>query len=202
MWHLAALATMTFWDNVGQILYEIYGGDYPDESLELYQVAARAVTVYVIGLAIVRLGKSRIMARATALDVILGFILGSLLSRAITGYASMSGTFVASGSIVALHWIFTNVAFYSHSFGKLIKGNSRPIVFEGKLMEDNMRRSHVSLHDLMEHCRLQGVKDLDEIQEAHKERNGEISIIRRRPKPQIVEVSVNEGVQTVRIALE
>lgn len=200
--HLIATAIHSFSEKFGTLVHEIYGGDYPEEPLELYQVAARAVTVYLLGLAIIRLGKSRIIAGATALDVILGFILGSILSRGITGNASISGTLVAASSIVALHWVFTNIAFYSHWFGKLIKGNTRLLVQDGKLNHENMRRSHVSEHDLLEHCRLQGVKDLEEVQEAHKERNGEISIIRRQRSPQVLEVSVHEGVQTVRIALE
>jgi len=67
--------------------------------------------VYVIGVAIVRLGKSRLIGRSTSLDVILGFILGSLLSRGITGHASISGTAVRSAALVAMHWWFTAVAY-------------------------------------------------------------------------------------------
>ncbi len=60
--------------------------------------------MYLAGLVVVRIGKSRLISRTTSLDVILGFILGSLLSRGITGHASISGTIVASAVIVAVHW--------------------------------------------------------------------------------------------------
>jgi hypothetical protein len=42
---------------------------------------------------------------------------------------------------------------------------------------------------------------LDEVVEARLERNGEISIIRARHKPEVLEVTVAEGVQTVRVEL-
>ena len=42
----------------------LFGGDEPAGSLLLHQVVARAVLVYVVGLAIVRLGKSRLVGRA------------------------------------------------------------------------------------------------------------------------------------------
>jgi len=95
----------------------IFGGDVPQQPLELYQVAARAVLVYLVGLVVVRIGKSRLVGRMTALDVIVGFILGSLLSRGITGQASISATAVASAAVVASHWALTWLTCRSHALG-------------------------------------------------------------------------------------
>jgi hypothetical protein len=50
-------------------------------------MALRAVVVYVVTVIIVRLGKKRFMGKGTAFDVILGIMLGSIVSRAITGNA-------------------------------------------------------------------------------------------------------------------
>src|SRR4051812_49251987 len=89
-------------DAISQIahgLHFVFGGDFPDDPPKVHQVMARAVLVYLAGLAIIRLGKSRSVGRMTPLDVLLGFVLGSLLSRGITGHASISGT-VASSAIL------------------------------------------------------------------------------------------------------
>src|SRR5947209_3492462 len=101
------LGDITFNVQAQRWLHEIFGGDIPDDPLKLHQIAARAVVVYLVGLLIVRIGKSRVISRVTSLDVILGFILGSLLSRGITGHASISGTAVASAAIIFVHWLFT-----------------------------------------------------------------------------------------------
>ena len=61
---------------------------------------------------------------------------------------------------------------------------------------------HISPHDLIEELRLNGVNDISEVKQAYKERNGEISVIKRINPPQILEVAVKDGVQTVRIAIE
>src|SRR5689334_16612425 len=95
------------------VLQAAFGGDVPEQPLALHQVAARAVAVYLIGIAIVRLGKSRSISRVTAIDVLLGFILGSLLSRGITGHASISATVVSSAAIVATHYLLTKAALRS-----------------------------------------------------------------------------------------
>src|SRR6266567_4586112 len=93
--------------NIGTVLEQVFGGDTPQPPLHWYQIAARTIVIYFAGLLIVRIGKSRLIARITALDIILGFILGSLLARGITGSASISGTMVASATVVACHWLFT-----------------------------------------------------------------------------------------------
>jgi len=198
---LAILETGSILERLSSFFTEVFGGDDPVDPLKLYQVAARAAIVFLIGLAIVRLGKSRLIARVTALDVILGFILGSLLSRGITGHASISGTTVASATLVSLHWVLTFFACRSHTLGTMIKGHSFLLVKDGRVVEKAMLHSHISPHDLEEAVRLKGLETIDEVHLAYKERNGEVSVIERKKSPKILEVSVQDGVQTVRIEI-
>lgn len=157
----------------------VFGGDTAPPSLTLPQVAARAVLVFMIGVAIVRVGKSRLVGGMTSLDVIVGFILGSLLSRGITGEASLSGTTVASAAVVASHWVLTWITFRSQRAGFLLKGRSALLVRDGEPLHDNLRRSHISENELQEAMRRAGVNDLREVREAYRERNGEISVLRK-----------------------
>jgi uncharacterized membrane protein YcaP (DUF421 family) len=198
---LAQMPLADFGQNASTFLERVFGGDYPPkDGLLVHQVAARTIVIYFVGLMIVRVGKSRLIARITSVDIILGFILGSLLARGITGSASISGTTVASAAIVACHWLITALACRWHAFGTLLKGRYlRPLIIDGKMQFDNMRRSHLSEHDVMEELRLKGIEEISDVAHAYKERNGEISVIRRKPEPQVIDVAVREGVQTVRI---
>jgi uncharacterized membrane protein YcaP (DUF421 family) len=186
---------------VSPIFEAIFGGDAPNPSIELHQVAARAIAVYLVGVVLVRFGKSRMLSRTTTLDVLVGFILGSVLSRGVTGNASMSGTIMAALALVAAHYVLTWATYHWHGLGNFIKGRSRMIVKDGSMLCDEMKKSHISEHDLMATMRLGGLDDLSQVREAHKERNGEISILKRNPPPNVVEVAVKDGVQTVRIVL-
>jgi uncharacterized membrane protein YcaP (DUF421 family) len=181
---------------------EIFGGDYPADPLKLHQIAARAAAVYLIGLAIVRLGKSRLIGRVTSLDVLLGFILGSLLSRGITGHASISGTAASSAVIVCVHWLLTLGSCESHFLGRLIKGNAVLLVKDGQQDETAMRNCHISRHDLEEEARLKSVENVEDIRLAYKERNGEVSILKAKKSPHLVEVTVRDGVQMIVIQIE
>jgi len=152
----------------------LFGGDTPNFPLSTGQVAARAAVVYVGCVLIVRFGKSRLISHATPLDVILGFILGSLLSRGITGHAAISTTLVASTVLVAIHWSITALACYSPSFESLL---ATPI--RGQLRKQHMQTSHVSQEDLAEALRLHAIKDVSQVDSAYKERNGAINAINR-----------------------
>jgi uncharacterized membrane protein YcaP (DUF421 family) len=196
---LAIVETGSMLERLTSFFTEVFGGDDPVDPLRLHQVAARAAIVFLIGLAIVRLGKSRLIARVTALDVILGFMLGSLLSRGITGHASISGTTAAAATLVFLHWVLTFFACRSHRLGTMIKGHSFVLVKDGQVVERAMLHSHISPHDLEEAVRLKGLETIEQVHLAYKERNGEVSVIERKKSPKILEVSIQDGVQTVRI---
>lgn len=187
---------------VGEWLHFIFGGDTPDDPIKIHQVMARAVAVYLGGLAVIRLGKSRSVGRMTPLDVVLGFVLGSLLSRGITGHASISNTLASSAALVATHWLLTWLACRSHWFGDLVKGRAHLIVANGQPIVSNMLHHHISMHDLEEYARNKGLEDASQVWLAYKERNGEVSVLAKKTPPRVLEVSVADGVQTVRISLE
>jgi len=180
---------------------ELIGGDAPGD-LGPGQVVARCLIVYVAGLLVIRVGKSRMLSRAWPLDVILAFILGSLLSRGINGSASLSGTVVAVVTLVALHSALTALACRFHWLGDAIKGKQHQLILNGEIIHENLLRSHISERDLIEELRLNAnVEKPEQVQAAYKERSGEVGVVKRPLPPRILHVAVHEGVQTVRLEL-
>lgn len=166
------------WESIGDGIQLVFGGDEPLHPLSLAQIAARAIAIYMGGIIILRLGKSRMINRATIVDVLLAFVIGSLLSRGITGRASLSGTLVACVALVGLHWLITLIAYYHHGFGTLIKGHYAPLIKDGAILWENLRKSHISHHDLIEELRLNAhVEDPALVYAAYKERSGGVSVL-------------------------
>ncbi|MCL4302560.1 MAG: DUF421 domain-containing protein [Anaerolineae bacterium] len=166
-------------------------------------MALRALIVYIAALVMVRLGEKRFLGKNTAFDVILGIILGSVVSRAINGSAGFWSTLGAGFVLVGLHWLFAVLAFHSDWFGTLIKGRTRLLVKNGEIRWTAMRKSNISQNDLLGALRSEArTSSPDEVKEAHLERSGNISVIRANQEPKILEVTVREGVQTIRIQIE
>jgi len=179
------------------------GVDTDPHSYNVLQVSLRALLVYLVGLLIIRLGRNRLVGRQSPFDIILGFVLGSVLSRAINGQSQLLVALAATLVLVLAHRLVAALSFHSTLFGSVAKGEPRPLVRDGRIDWNQMRREHISEHDLEEALRLRA-KTADEkrVAEARLERNGEISIVERPREARVVEIQVAEGIQTVRIEIQ
>jgi hypothetical protein len=74
------------------------------------QESARAILLFAYGLAAVRLVGRRVFGKWAALDIIVSVIVGSNLSRALTGGAPLFGTMGATSVLLALHWFLAQGA--------------------------------------------------------------------------------------------
>jgi uncharacterized membrane protein YcaP (DUF421 family) len=148
--------------------------------LTFVQISLRAIIVFVVTLAAVRLGHKRSLSRKTPFDAVLLVILAAVLSRAINGSAAFFATLGGGVVLVVLHRLFAFLTFYSHRFGILVKGRPDIIVHDGQCDEGMMWRNHVSIHDLDEDMRLSAhADDLSRIRLARVERSGDISFIKK-----------------------
>jgi uncharacterized membrane protein YcaP (DUF421 family) len=93
-----------------QHLEAVLGLGRESKDITVLQMAFRAAVTYAVTLAIVRLGKKRLMGGNTAFDVIVGVIIGSTVSRGLTGNAPLASTLAAAAAIVAMHWAVSAVS--------------------------------------------------------------------------------------------
>ncbi|MEY2537510.1 MAG: hypothetical protein QOG67_1250 [Verrucomicrobiota bacterium] len=158
----------------------LIGSDGQAKALTLLQISMRGFIIFATGLAMIRVGDRRSLAEKTAFDAMFIVLLGSMLSRAINGTAPFFTTIGAGVVLVLIHRAFAFVAFRSHAFGKLIKGEDIPLVHNGEIDWKAMKRCLVSKHDLEEDLRLDAkTEDLSKIRVARLERSGDISFIEK-----------------------
>lgn len=156
----------------------LLGLDIAPKDFTLLQVSARAVLVFVFALAIIRVADRRFLAKMSAVDALLGFILASMLARAVNGSAALFPTLGGALVLVLLHKACIALAFHSHTFGKLIKGSAGLIIDEGTIDQRTMRRHHITQADLHEELRQEGrVDSPKDVEKAYVERNGRISVL-------------------------
>jgi uncharacterized membrane protein YcaP (DUF421 family) len=164
-----------------EFLHTLLGIGTEPRNLTFIQVSVRGVIVFIATLIMVRLSSKRSLAEKTAFDAVLVVILGSMLARAINGSEAFFPTLGAGFVLVFLHRLFDIGAYYSHSFGILIKGKPVVLVQGGKLERKNMLWEQISQHDLEEDMRLDAkTEDLSKIQVAQLERSGDISFIKAK----------------------
>jgi uncharacterized membrane protein YcaP (DUF421 family) len=158
----------------------LLGPDGKANELTLFHISLRALFIFIIGLALVRIGDRRSLSEKTAFDAIFIVLVGSVLSRAINGTAPFFTTVAAGIVLMVIHRACAFGACKSHAFGKLLKGEPITLVRDGKIDHTEMRRSLVSEHDLEEDLRLDAkTEDFSAIATARLERSGDISFIKK-----------------------
>lgn len=147
-------------------------------NLTYWQMTLRGVVVFVAGLIMVRMSDRRFFAKRNAFDLILAFLLASMLSRAVNGSGPLLETLVTAFVIVALHRLLAWLACHATWFGNLIKGRPITLIADGKMIDRSMNRNHITRNDLIEDLRLNAaLTDPSRVKIARLERNGEISIV-------------------------
>ena len=157
-----------------ETIYSIIGPD--SKEILWWQMGLRGVIVFILAIVIVRYGDSRIFGKSSALDIVLGIILGSILSRAITGNSPFFETIFTTLLLVGLHWTFAWLAYRFHGFGKYIKGGEVTLIKDGKILEHNLRRYNITIKDICEAGRKNNIENQEDIKDAFLERSGDISL--------------------------
>jgi uncharacterized membrane protein YcaP (DUF421 family) len=141
------------------------------------QMSLRAVLIFAIGLAIMRFAAARAFGKWTALDIILAVIVGSNLSRALTGSAPFWPTVIATLVIVVLHAALSHAVIRWPVLSRALKGRSVCLIKEGTLNTRALRRHGIGEGDLRMALRAQGVAEVEDAESVYLERNGDISVI-------------------------
>jgi uncharacterized membrane protein YcaP (DUF421 family) len=167
-------------DAFNSLLQSIIGPDGQPKELTLIQLCVRAFIIFVLGLAMVRAGDRRSLSEKTGFDTLFLVLIGAVLARAINGSAAFLTTIGCALFLMVVHRCFAFVAYHSHGFGKLIKGEEVKLVSDGQIDWKAMKKHLVSKHDLEEDLRLNAAEeDLQKIKAARLERSGDISFIKK-----------------------
>jgi len=164
-------------------LNDLLGLGQQAATLTFLQISLRGVIVFIATLAIIRCADRRFLSQKTAFDAVLGFILASMLARAVNGTSAFFPTLGGGFVLVVLHRVLAYWSRRSHVFGDVIKGRSDIVIRDGKLDEASATHNRLSIHDILEDLRLHGnVEDVSDVALAVFERNGQISVVPKRQR--------------------
>ena len=146
---------------------------------DLALTAARAVAVYAVMLAVIRLSGKRTIGSFSAFDFLVALMLGEVVDEIIYGSVSMAHGFVATGIIALLHYGNSWLTYWDHGFGHLLEGSPTVVLEKGQLHYPGMRAERMNEKDVLSELRLQAVDDPREVKVAVIEYNGHLSVIRQ-----------------------
>jgi uncharacterized membrane protein YcaP (DUF421 family) len=141
------------------------------------QLCFRALILFVFGIACIRIAGRRTFSQASPLDIVVAIIIGSNLSRAMTGKAPFFGGLAATLVIVVLHRLLALATLRWSAIARWIKCEPVVLVRDGRPDRAAMARHGISEADLAEGLRMEQVEQANAARLAVLEGGGKISVV-------------------------
>jgi uncharacterized membrane protein YcaP (DUF421 family) len=143
------------------------------------QLCARAVILFLFGVLCIRIAGRRTFSSITPLDIIVALIIGSNISRAMTGKAPFFPGLTATLVVVVLHRLLAMATLRWSPLARLMKGAPVTLVRDGVADEAAMRRHAIGRADLAEGLRMEQIDGIEAVRLATLEAGGKISVVPR-----------------------
>jgi uncharacterized membrane protein YcaP (DUF421 family) len=143
-------------------------------------IVLRAIIVFCFLLVLTRIIGRRELSSLQPFDLILIIILGDAVQQGLTqDDYSLTGAFLAIGTIAVLQVFVSWVGFRFPRARPVIEGTPIVVVQDGDVIARNAKRERLSLDEIREAARLQGIGQLSQVKWAVLETNGQITFIKK-----------------------
>jgi uncharacterized membrane protein YcaP (DUF421 family) len=159
--------------------------------------AAKAVGMYVVALAGLRLAPRRTLSQWTAIDVAAAVALGAIIGRtAIAGDQSLSVGAAALVAILVANYVVALCRFHPR-IARLVDHRVKVLVDHGRMCPKQLRRSGLIEDEVLAHLRRNGVDALADVRYVLYESKGELTIVREQgpaiPDPDLVRIALGKA---------
>jgi uncharacterized membrane protein YcaP (DUF421 family) len=142
-----------------------------------WQMSVRAVLILVFGLVLIRLLGRRAFGQQNPLDIVVAIVVGSSLSRALTGNSPFFSTLAAMAVLLLVFWLLDHAAARSRLLGKLTKGDPVSLARDHRFDRKALALWGITEGDIAEAARASGMPGVEAVKDAVLERSGKISTI-------------------------
>ena len=142
-------------------------------------IVLRAIAVFGFLLVLTRIIGRRELSSLQPFDLILLIILGDAVQQGLTqDDYSLTGAFLAIGTIAVLQVLVSWIGFRFPRARPVLEGTPIVVVQDGEVIERNLRRERLSVDEIREAARVEGIAHLSEVKWAVLETSGQISFIK------------------------
>jgi uncharacterized membrane protein YcaP (DUF421 family) len=144
------------------------------------EIVVRTTIVFFFVLLLTRAMGKKELSQLTAFELILLVTIGDLVQQGVTQEdQSLTGAVLAVGTLGLLIVLLSWLSYRWRAFRRLIRGMAVVVVRDGQPVENAMKLERLTIDDVIEGAREQGIDDLGKVRMAVLEPDGKLSFIRR-----------------------
>jgi uncharacterized membrane protein YcaP (DUF421 family) len=151
-------------------------------SMSLLELVLRGSVTYLLILAAFRVLRREAGALGTA-DLLVVVLVADAAQNAMSSqYNSLTEGAVLVGTIFAWNYLLDWLAYRSRWVYRLLHPSPLPLIEDGRVKRSSLRSEMLTLGDLKQQLREQGVEDIGQVKRCYLEPDGRLSVIRRDPE--------------------
>ena len=151
----------------------------PSESLP--ELFLRGSIMYLFILALMRIFRREAGSLSIADLLVIVLVADAAQNGMSAQYRSVTEAFVLVGTIFLWNYALDWLAFRSRFVYRLLHPAPLPLIKDGKVLRKNLRTEMLTMEDLLEQLREQGVESVREVKRSFIESDGHLSVIKYQP---------------------
>lgn len=141
-------------------------------------ISLKSIAVYVFIVAAIRLFGKKELSQLSVIDLVFILLISNAVQNAMVGDdTTLLGGFAAAGGLFVMNFVLKKVMFKHEDISRLIQGEPLMLVYQGKVKEEALDKSGLSLDELHAAIREHGVEDIKKVDLAILEVDGNISVL-------------------------
>lgn len=146
-----------------------------------WQFVLRAVVVYFLLLAMLRLSGKRTVGQFTPFDLLVVVLLGTAVQNSLIGEdVSLLGGLILAATLIGCNWLVGFASARSQRVDDLVEGSPVLLARDGQLFTAVLRRQNINARDVDEALRDNGLSDVSRAALVTLEVDGTITVVPRK----------------------
>lgn len=145
-----------------------------------YELVFRGTCIYFFVFLIMRIWGRKHIGELTTFDFILLLIMSEALQNSmVEDDKSLTGGMIVLSTFLGLNALVNRLTYRFPMLEVRLNGNPIVLVKQGQLMKEDLEKQKITMKELLQALRLEGVLKVEDVEQATLEANGHISVVKR-----------------------
>ncbi len=147
-------------------------------SNQYVQIVISCLVIYLFIVAAFRLLGKKELSQLSIVDLVFILLISNAVQNAMVGSnTTLLGGLIAAGSLFIFNFLYKQLIFRFPRLSNLIEGEATMIIYNGKLIEKNVKKARITYNEIIEILREHGVSSIEDVDLAVLEVDGNISVL-------------------------
>ncbi len=146
----------------------------------ILELIIKGTVMYLGILALFRILPRRTGGELAMMDLIFVLLIAEAATHSLGGYSSITEGFIVIATLMGWNYAINFLSYHIPFFENFVSSPPLPIIKNGKLLHRNMRREYLTKEELMDHLRIEGIDNVEDVKSAFVEGDGKISVVKTK----------------------